>query len=29
MDISDEGDDDLPPEQLLASDALLRGHISE
>jgi hypothetical protein len=29
MDLSDEGVDDLPPEQQLASDALLRGHISE
>lgn len=30
MDISDEeGGDDLPPEQLLSSDALLRGHISD
>lgn len=29
MDLSDEGVDDLPPEQQLASDALLRGHISD
>lgn len=27
--MSDEGIDDLPPEQLLSSDALLRGHISD
>lgn len=30
VDLSDEeGGDELPPEQLLSSDALLRGHISE
>lgn len=29
MELSDEGVDDLPPEQRLVSDALLRGHVSE